>query len=257
MAKRKSSSETTYRLSKRMLELRRSKIPQYQDNITPVVQRKIKSRSDVVSEPTQVEGSVLQQHVENGDFRFSTGLSPKKGEETQIQKLNRSITTLPKELPDIPEYLRDFAFRYATEYRTHMDWARIYNRSIFTIRLWLSKPDVLIYVKMIKRERNRLMAARLDQLEKKAYQKYSELLDMPLTADTAEIIRSAIHDILLLKQGSFPTDKRNTLIQVNNQNQLMDNQSLNSGAIEKSVVNISDLKKDLDELKTIADILEE
>ena len=57
-----------------------------------------------------------------------------------------------EDLPFIPERMRDFAFRYATEYMPVKQWAKVYNVSPETIRSWLSHEGVRAYIAVCRFE---------------------------------------------------------------------------------------------------------
>lgn len=115
-----------------------------------------------------------------------------------------SIVPMPNDLPDIPYEHKEFAFRFAVERRPIIEWAEIFRVGPQTIRLWLSREDVREYVMKVKACRYSRMLERMALLEDKAISKLSDILEMPLTADTSESIRKAIGDIIeLSKNGTI------------------------------------------------------
>ena len=144
------------------------------------------------ADPKRIEGKVIKNAAKAGSL---------------VRRPNRrglkrfpEVVEVPDKLPDLPENLREFAFRYATEYRTNADWAHIFHTSTFTIYTWISRSDVAGFILKVKQERRLLMAERLSDLAKKAYDKLNKILNFPLTEDSIEPIRKTIIDILTLTQ---------------------------------------------------------
>jgi len=155
-----------------------------------------------------------------------------------------TVIKIPDELPDLPENLREFAFRYATEYRTNLDWAHIFHQSTFTIYTWIQNPDVAGYIMKIKQERRALMAERLNELEKKAFQKLNKILDFPVTEDSIEPLRKTIIDILTLKQGGGTTRKTDALINISQtQGQIQGQSQDQEMSLDQLQEKISELKQ--------------
>jgi len=129
---------------------------------------------------------------------------------------------IPDELPLLPNRIREFAFRYATEFRSYHQWAGIFHVSTTTILHWLHKPEVMQYIIKIRWERSALMAERLNNLEVSAYSKLQDILDTPITKDTISAIRETIKDVLGLRsRESLPksTDESGINININQTNQ--------------------------------------
>ena len=172
------------------------------------------------------------------------------GGKTRIQQLAESLS-IPDELPQLPDQLRTFAFRYATEPRKHMDWAAIFHVSIYTIRRWLLKREVMQYILKVRRDRQLLMLERLSNLEKKAYKKLDDILSLPVTEDTAEIIRKTILDVLTIKGGA---PLRGPSISINQQQSSSSSSSSLSSA-EKNMT-VGELKDRIEEMDAIDELLD-
>ena len=80
------------------------------------------------------------------------------------------------ELPILPEYLREFAFRYALENRSVTDWARMFHVAPPTVSNWLSRPNVLKYIMTLRYERRLQIVEMTTQAEGKALKKLNEIL---------------------------------------------------------------------------------
>lgn len=97
------------------------------------------------------------------------------------------VDNLPdmKDLPFIPERLRDFAYRYATEYRKHATWAKEYNVSVATIAKWLSNPGVRSYIALTRLEKRFYTMARRSALENRVWTRLQEFMSIKITGDNA------------------------------------------------------------------------
>lgn len=100
------------------------------------------------------------------------------------------------ELPLLPEKHRMFAFRWATEYRTNAEWARIFHVSDTRIAEWKRNPKILKYYLIIRQKQNMVLMERMKLLETKAFQKLYEILDMEVNAKNADVIRKTIMNVL-------------------------------------------------------------
>ena len=110
-------------------------------------------------------------------------------------------------LPVLPEYLRDFAFRYALEMRSYADWARIYHVAVATIGQWLRRPDVLKYVTTLRYERRLRLLEMTEQAETKALRKLNEILDQDVNAGNMSTMLNAIFKTLQMnRERKVPSD---------------------------------------------------
>lgn len=102
-------------------------------------------------------------------------------------------------LPYIPERKRDFAFRYAMEYKSVREWAAEYNVAVNTISSWLCDPKVKAYIAVTRYEKRMFTLARRIVLENRVYDRLMEFLNKPLTNDNASAMERALefaYDIL-------------------------------------------------------------
>jgi len=115
----------------------------------------------------------------------------------RLEKLLKTVySPTDTDLPKLPERHRLFAFRWATEYRTNSEWARIFHVSPTRIAEWKKDPRILQYYRLVRNEQNRMLLERMHILEMKAFQKLYELLDMKITSKNADVIRKTIMNIL-------------------------------------------------------------
>lgn len=182
-------------------------------------------------------------------------VSNKTGEKTRVQQLAEAVP-IPEEMPQLPPYLQIFAFRYATEVRRHVDWANIMHVSIYTIRYWLLKPDVMQYILKLRQERQFLMVERIANLERKAYEKLDEILDTAIDGYTIESIRKAVLDTIGLARGGDPQSLREGTVNVNV------NANAQAGAVSVSNstarASTEEIKERIQELEMIeAEVLDE
>lgn len=239
------SGKKPYKYSKRVISQRNK--PWQQDEVTAEIQQKIKNgeRARPVSDTTLSK-------VAKAEPRFRPS-KRYKGGKTKIQLLAETIA-IPDELPELPDYLRTFAFRYATEMRKHFDWANVFHVSPYTIRNWLLKPEVMQYILKIRQERQALMVERMSELEKKAYEKLDELLSMPVNEDTAEVMRKAIIDVLTLRRGEVPGEKGASVYVNQNQSQQQGQVTLTKVEAQMSV---EEMKAQIEELEMIDEVLDD
>lgn len=104
------------------------------------------------------------------------------------------VTDLPSldDLPFIPERMRDFAFRYATEYKPVKVWAKTYNVSVVTIDKWLRHEGVRSYIAITRYEQRMFNMAQRVALQRRVYSKMNEIFDTRITADTIGPIVSLV-----------------------------------------------------------------
>jgi len=100
------------------------------------------------------------------------------------------------ELPLLPEKYRNFAFRWATEFRTTRQWSEIFHVAPETINWWKRNPKIIRYYFIIRRKHNLLMMERMKTLENKAFQKLYEILDLPVNDKNVEALGKMIMRIL-------------------------------------------------------------
>jgi len=215
-------------------ELEKRQRPWQKDEVGEEVNNRL--RKGETADPKKIEGKVIKKAARAGSL-------VKRPNRRGLKRFPE-VVVIPDTLPDLPENLREFAFRYATEYRTNADWAHIFHTSTFTVYTWISRSDVAGFILKIKQERRLLMAERLSDLEKKAYHKLNKILDFPLTEDSIEPIRKAILDILNLTQN--PSRKLDSpLISITQ------NQGQIQGQAQGQSMTTEQIKQKLAELETL------
>lgn len=135
------------------------------------------------------------------------------------------VSNLPdiSKLPKLPEYKRDFAFRYSTEYKQLSEWADIYGVGIRTIQKWLKDVDVTIWIAVTKLERRTWLYGQRLNLERKTFGMLNKLLDMRLTVDNAKEALDTVkfaHGVLdnkikLPQQAPIPVSGMTTQVNIN------------------------------------------
>lgn len=105
------------------------------------------------------------------------------------------------DLPFIPERMRDFAFRYATEYKPWKFWAKEYGVSIKTIEKWLRHEGVRGYIAISRYEQRMFHLAQHIAMQRQVYRTINDILRTKITADTidpigkmARFIYQALHN---------------------------------------------------------------
>jgi hypothetical protein len=215
-------------------ELNKRQKPWHKDEVSAEVNSALK-RGDK-ADPKRIEGKVLKRAASPGTFA--------KHVNRRGLKRFPSVVEVPETLPDLPEGLKEFAFRYATEYRTNADWAHLFHVSTFTIYSWLGREDIAGFIAKIRQERRLLMAERLNDLEKKAFAKLSKILDFPLTEDSLEPIRKAVLDVLTLRNGKTPSSSGSiSIIQGQAQGQMQE-QELSLEQMQEKIEELRALKGD-------------
>ena len=97
------------------------------------------------------------------------------------------IDNLPDvdDLPFIPERMRDFAYRYATEHKKRTTWAREYDVHLYTIDRWLQHKGVRTYIALARVEKRFYTMARRSALENQVWKRLREFLSIKITGDNA------------------------------------------------------------------------
>jgi hypothetical protein len=90
-----------------------------------------------------------------------------------------------EDLPALPERLRDFSFRYATEYhKTHKAWAKDYGVSASAIEKWLYNPKVQTYITAVRYQHRLFTLAQSIKLQRLTNETIYRILGHKLTSDT-------------------------------------------------------------------------
>jgi len=101
-----------------------------------------------------------------------------------------------EDLPALSERMREFAFRYATEYKTIMKWAQEFGVAFQTVHKWLSNPKVRQHIAYIRYERRMYNMAVWIQLEREALRALHKILDTTIDGYTIDAIKSTAKFIL-------------------------------------------------------------
>lgn len=96
------------------------------------------------------------------------------------------VDNIPRleDLPFIPERMRDFSFRYSTEYKPIKVWAKEYNVSEETINKWLRHEGVRAYIAVCRYEQRMFNLAQHITIQRNVYKTINNILNTKLTADT-------------------------------------------------------------------------
>lgn len=118
-----------------------------------------------------------------------------------------SVDNIPdlRDLPFIPERMRDFAFRYATEYMPLTKWAQEYNCSTGRVSKWLSHEGVRAYIAVCRYEQRMYNLAQHVTMQKNVYRSINKILNTKLTGETIGPIVSLtkfVYQILHDPQGA-------------------------------------------------------
>jgi hypothetical protein len=125
------------------------------------------------------------------------------------------VNNLPSldDLPFIPERMRDFSFRYATEYKPNKVWAKEYGVEVNTIRKWLRHEGVRSYIAVCRFEQRMFNLAQHVIMQRNVCKTINAILTTKITADTiAPIAQTArfFYQILTDPQNA-PTRAKGTL----------------------------------------------
>ena len=166
------------------------------------------------------------------------------------------------DLPFIPERMRDFAYRYATEYKPQKFWAKEYGVRVEAIQKWLRHEGVRSYIAISRFEQRMFNLAQHVTMQRNVYKTINAILTTKITSDTiAPIAQMArfLYQILTDPQNA-PTRAKGTL----NVNIGYPPNPPGSGdpsgdgnpyARERNVTpkQLADLQADIDELEIIAE----
>jgi len=110
------------------------------------------------------------------------------------------ISKLPDrgELPPLSERMREFAFRYATEYKPIKKWAKEFGVSFQAVAKWLSNPRVRQHIAYTRYERRVYNMAVWLRLEREALGALHNILQARITKGTIAEIRKTAEFILQL-----------------------------------------------------------
>jgi len=174
------------------------------------------------------------------------------------------VDNLPdlKDIPFIPERMRDFAFRYATEYKPYKFWMKEYGVRESTIGNWLRHEGVRAYIAICRYEQRMFNLAQHVIMQRNVYRTINKILNTKITPDTIGAITSMAKFIyqILTTPGEASGQGKETLNL---------NIGFSSGPIELSGGNgrpnpyaqernvtpkqLKELQEDIDELEILAD----
>ena len=180
-----------------------------------------------------------------------------------IQTLSRTYIPVDKipastdDLPFIPERKRDFAFRYATEFRPVQEWSEIYRVHAQTIRKWLTDSRIQLYIALVRLERRFHNMARWSRIEHLVYSRLESFLTEPITGSNADAMARVLE--LSLKLIRDPESLRPGDTRFLNQNVFVNsavnhpNDGFGSGYGVPSERNITPTTKQVEELQARVD----
>lgn len=131
-----------------------------------------KSRTEVAEIDPSQPSAIFRAPVEAGLDRF-----------IEVQNLPKT-----EELPFVPERLRDFAFRYATEMKPLREWAKIYGVSLSALQKWLSHEGVRALIALTRYERRIYHMGMIIQIEKRMYSVINTILGVKVTTDNMHAV---------------------------------------------------------------------
>lgn len=168
-------------------------------------------------------------------------------------------------IPFIPERMRDFAFRYATEYKPNAEWAKEYGVGPVTIGTWLRNEGVKSYIALVRYEQRMYNLAQHTNMQRNVYKTINKILsDVNITADTiGPIVSMAKFVYQILHNPSDASDRAKGALNVNigfGQNSpVTERDTSNPYAQERNVTpkELDKLQADIEELEILEDALRE
>lgn len=174
-----------------------------------------------------------------------------------------SVDNVPslEDLPFIPENLRDFAYRYATEYKSNPAWAKIYGVGVKTIRTWLKKEGVQALIAISRYEQRTYNVAQRSVMNNQVYTTMNNILRTKITADTIGPIVAMskfIYKILnepehMAQQDASSKGVFNASININNSPGAPSPYAQSQKMVNVTPRQISELRSDIDELEMMAE----
>jgi len=121
-----------------------------------------------------------------------------------------------KDLPFIPERMRDFAFRYATEYKPYRFWAKEYGVGDLTIGKWLRHEGVRAYIAVCRFEQRMFNLAQHITMQRNVYRTINAILTTKITVNTiGPIAQMARFVYQILVDPSEASDRAKGTLNVN------------------------------------------
>jgi len=163
-----------------------------------------------------------------------------------------------KNLPFIPERMRDFAFRYATEYKPSKFWAKEYGVSLKAIDRWLGHEGVRGYIAIARYEQRMFNLAQHVVMQRNVYKTINELLRSKITGDTIEAIGKMARFVysVLNNPGEAPGQAKSTLnLNIGYTPDALAVEKPNPYAKERTVSaqELAALERDIEELEIISE----
>jgi hypothetical protein len=125
------------------------------------------------------------------------------------------VDNLPNlnDIPFIPERMRHFSFKYATEYKSNAYWAKDFGVSTRTIDNWLRHEGVRSYIAICRFEQRMFNMAQHVILERNVYKTINKILEHKLTSDTIGPIVSMAKFVyqVITNPGEVPDRAKGTL----------------------------------------------
>jgi hypothetical protein len=173
------------------------------------------------------------------------------------------VTNIPdmNDLPFIPERQRDFAFRYATEYKTTRIWAKEYSVSAATITRWLQQPGVRAYIAVARYEQRMFNLGQHITLQRNTYTTINNILKFKITADTIDAIGKMARFVFNTVNDPKSADlglKKQLNVNIGFNQQINDGSEASNPYAQGELLNVTpkqieDLTSELEELDIIAD----
>jgi len=173
------------------------------------------------------------------------------------------VTNIPdlNDLPFITERQRDFAFRYATEYKTAKIWAKEYNVSAVTIARWLALPGVRAYIAVARYEQRMFNLGQHLTLQRNANTTINNILKFKITADTIDSIGKMarfVYDIVNDPQSADLGLKKRLNVNIGFNQQINEGGEVSNPYAQDELVNVTpkqieDLATEVEELDILAE----
>lgn len=111
-------------------------------------------------------------------------------------EITKGINQTIEEYPDLSMREQDFAFRYALEYRTYVQWANYYHCSFGLIQKMMSDPRVRQLIEEIKYDVRKYALGMRLSLYRAAMEQYMDIFHALNIPDTLETKRKAASEIV-------------------------------------------------------------
>lgn len=125
----------------------------------------------------------------------------KRNESKEVDLILKDINTAIEKCPDLSLRERDFAFRYAMEYRTYQGWAEFYGCHYGTIQKMMLNPKVRQLISEIRFDIRKYAIGMQTFLMREAMDQYLRIFRAPETVDTMEVKRKTADKIMEWQQG--------------------------------------------------------